>query len=153
MVRRWRPSAMPCRRRARRHERRTQSRPFVQSLPANPLPVSFVSSCGDRQEKLMSDSIRDILYALRGFRRAPLAALTIVATVSIGLGLVAVAFTVLNALLFRVDAVPNVHELFAVERPPTSDGDRQRFTRAQSDALLRETNVFTNAYAQLDRKR
>src|SRR5262245_48377825 len=103
----------------------------------------------DGGTSVVEDTMRDILYALRGFKRAPLAALTIVATVSLGLGLVAVAFTVLNALLFRVDAVPRVHELFAVERPPTSDGDRQRFTRAQFEALRQETNVFTNAYAQL----
>lgn len=68
-------------------------------------------------------------------------------TVALGLGLVAVAFTVLNALLFRVDAVPNVHEMFAV-RPHASGGERQPFTRAQFDALRRETHVFTDAYAE-----
>ena len=31
----------------------------------------------------------------------------------------------------------------------TSDGERQRFTRAQFDALRRETTVFTDAYAEL----
>jgi hypothetical protein len=76
-------------------------------------------------------------------------AFTIVSTVALGLGLFAVAFTVLNALLFRVDAVPNVHEMLAVERPQTSDGERQRFTRAQFDALRRETTVFTDAYAEV----
>jgi predicted permease len=95
------------------------------------------------------DSMRDISYALRTFKRAPLVAFTIVATVALGLGLVAVAFTVLNSLLFRVDAVPNVHEMFAVERPRTSDGEHQGFTRAQFDALRRETSIFTDAYAQL----
>ena len=40
--------------------------------------------------------------------RAPLAALTIVATVAIGLGVVAVLFTILNMFLFRVDAVPDI---------------------------------------------
>ena len=94
-------------------------------------------------------TMRDILYALRAFKRAPLVAFTIVSTVALGLGLVAVAFTVLNALLFRVDAVPNVHEMFAVERPQTAGTDRQSFTRAQFDVLHRETSVFTDAYAQL----
>ena len=70
-------------------------------------------------------------------------------TVALGLGLVAVAFTMLNALLFRVDQVPDVHEMFAVERTRTSDGERERFTRAQFDALRRETDVFTDAYAEL----
>jgi predicted permease len=46
-------------------------------------------------------------------------------------------------------AVPDVHEMFAVGRPRTSDGEGQRFTRAQLDALRRETNVFTDAYAEV----
>jgi predicted permease len=95
----------------------------------------------------LDDTIRDILYALRTFARAPLVAFTIVSTVALGLGLITVAFTVANALLFRVDGVPDVHEMFAVERPRISDGERQHFTRAEFDALRRETNVFTDAYA------
>ena len=106
--------------------------------------------CRDaRGTALLDDTIRDILYALRTFKRAPLVALTIVSTVALGLGLVAVAFTLLNALLYQVDAVPDVHEMFSVERTRTSDGERLPFTRAQFDALRRDTNVFTDAYAAL----
>ena len=97
-----------------------------------------------READLFGDTIRDIVYALRTFKRAPLVAFTIVSTVALGLGLVAVAFTLLNALLFRVDGVPDVHEMFAVGRPPTSGDDRHAFTRAQFDALRRETDVFTD---------
>ena len=50
-------------------------------------------------------------------------------------------------MLFSADQVPDVDEMFAVEQPRTSDGERRRFTRAQFDALRRETNVFTDAYA------
>jgi predicted permease len=100
-----------------------------------------------RMRSLVDDTVRDILYALRTFKRAPLVAFTIVSTVALGLGLVAVAFTVLNALLFRVDAVPNVHEMFAV-LPQASGGERQPFTRAQFDALRRETDVFSDVYAE-----
>ena len=79
--------------------------------------------CRDaRGTAFVDDTGRDIRYALRTFKRAPLVAFTIVSTVALGLGLVAVVFTMLNALLFRVDAVPDVHEMFAVERPQTSDG-------------------------------
>src|SRR5262245_59551141 len=92
---------------------------------------------------------RDLFYALRALKRAPLVAFTIVSTVSLGLGLVAAVFTVLNALVFRVDAVPDVHEMFAVARPRTSNDERQRFTRAQFDALRRETTVFIDSYAEL----
>jgi len=98
---------------------------------------------------LLADALRDTHYALRGFKRAPVVALTVVSTVALGLGLIAVAFTLINALLFRVDQVPDVHEMFAVERPRTGDGERQPFTRAQFDALRRETTVFTDAFAQI----
>ena len=94
-------------------------------------------------------TIRDIVYALRGFKRAPLAAFTIVATVGLGLGLVAVVFTFLNAFVFRVDQVPNVEDMFGLERPQSSIGERRPFTRADLDALRRETNVFTDAYAEV----
>jgi hypothetical protein len=102
-----------------------------------------------RGTAFVDDTVRDIFSALRAFKRAPLVAFTIVSTVALGLGLIAVAFTVLNALLFRVDAVPDVHEMFAVERPRTSDDERPRFTRAQFEALCRETTVFTDAYAEV----
>jgi predicted permease len=97
----------------------------------------------------VDDTVRDISYALRTFKRAPLVAFTIVFTVALGLGLVAAVFTILNAMLFRVDAVPGVQEMFAVERPPTANGDPTHFTRAQFDALRRETNVFSDSYAEV----
>ena len=103
---------------------------------------------GARGGAFVENTARDVLYALRAFRRAPLVAFTIVSTVGLGLGLVAVAFTLLNWLLFRVDRVPRVHEMFAVERPRTADDEPQRFTRAEFDALRRETSVFTDIYAQ-----
>ena len=43
-------------------------------------------------------------------------ALTIVTTVGLGLGLVAVVFTLHNALVFRVDDVRNLHERWCSER-------------------------------------
>ena len=106
--------------------------------------------CRDaRRTSLVDDGIRDIAYALRGFRRAPLVTFIVVSTVALGLGLVAVAFTFLNVFLFRVDRVPNVHEMFALERPRAAASEREHFTRAQFDALRRETSVFTDAFAQV----
>jgi predicted permease len=114
-----------------------------------PVPLA-ADRCRDvRGIGFIDDTVRDVLYSVRAFRRAPLAAATIVSTVALGLGLVAAVFTVLNVLLFRVDVVPGVRQMFAVERPRTGDGDRPRFTRAQYEALRRETAVFTDAYAEL----
>src|ERR671923_2457386 len=64
-----------------------------------PVPLA-ADECRDaRGIGFVDDLARDIRYALRAFRRAPLAAATIVATVALGLGLVAVVFTVYDILL------------------------------------------------------
>jgi predicted permease len=95
----------------------------------------------------VDNTLRDVQYALRTFAKAPLTAFTIVATVAVGLGVVAVLFTVLNTLLFRVDQVPDVGEMYAVDRPPTVTDDAPPLTRAAFEAMRTETHVFTNAYA------
>src|SRR5688572_31348638 len=90
--------------------------------------------------------LRDVRYAWRTLRRAPLAAATIVVTVSLGLGLVAAVYTILNAVVFSVDAVRNPYELYGVERERSAIAEPQTFTRAEYDALLRETDVFQSAF-------
>ena len=107
--------------------------------------------CRDaRGTALVDGVVRDVLYAWRSFRRAPLVALTIVTTVGLGLGLVAVVFTLLNGALFRVDEVRNPHELFAVVRQQSANAEPERFTRPQYEALGRETGVFSDAFATMD---
>ncbi len=104
----------------------------------------------ERGTAFIDNTIGDLQYALRTFRRAPLATLTIVVTVAIGLGLVAVLFTVLNVLLFRTDSVPDITEIYAVERPQQANGDLSKFTRQRFEALRSDTNVFTEAYAAVN---
>src|ERR671918_862437 len=106
-------------------------------------------ACRDeRGTAFVDNTIRDVQYATRTFRRAPLAAITIVVTVAIGLGAVAVLFTILNRFLFRVDTVPDINAMYGVERT-RSNGDRSPLTRPQFEALRKETRVFTDAYAAL----
>jgi predicted permease len=106
--------------------------------------------CRDARGTGVVDGLaRDILYALRTFRRAPLAALTIVATVALGLGLIATAFTLYSVFFLRSDAVPNVSELVAVERSTRSGADALSFSRAEYEAMRRETSVFTDIVAML----
>ena len=90
----------------------------------------------------------DTGFALRMLRRTPLVALTVVATIALGLGVVAVAFTFFDTFLFRVDAVRNPDELFAMERP-ARPGSRSviPFTRPEYEAIHRETDVFTDVVA------
>jgi predicted permease len=91
---------------------------------------------------------QDVRYAVRSFRATPLVALTIMATVGLGLGLVTVVFTLLNAIIFRADEVRNPHELFAVERHSTVNEEPEYFTRGQYNALIRETDVFSGSAAK-----
>ena len=118
-----------------------------------PVPLA-ADQCRDaRGTGFVDDLARDILYALRTFRRAPLSALTIVATVALGLGLVAAVFTVYSVFMLRTDAVQSPGELFAaqmVQRAGPGTEPYVFFTRADYDAMRRETSVFTDAFAMQD---
>jgi len=106
--------------------------------------------CRDQRGTAVLDhAIGDIHYALRTFKRAPLAAATIVCTVAIGLGLIGVLFTVLNMLLFRVDHVPDIHEMFTVARPQTEQASGQPLTLPLFNAMRQETKVFSGMYAEI----
>ena len=98
----------------------------------------------ERGTAIVENTIRDVQYALRTFAKAPLTAFTIVATVAIGLGVVAMVFTVLNTLVFREDNVPDISEMYEVVRPGDNGG---LITRPVFDAMQAETSVFTDAYA------
>jgi predicted permease len=105
-------------------------------------------ACRDeRRTAFVDNTIGDLQYAVRTFRRAPLAAFTVVMTVAIGLGVVAVLFTILSTFLFHVDTVPAIAEIHAIERPQPGDGQRSLLTRPQFEGLRRDTNVFSDAYA------
>jgi predicted permease len=107
--------------------------------------------CRDqRGTAVIDNTVRDIQYALRTSMMAPLAAFTIVATVAIGLGVVAVLFTVLNAALFRVDNVPDIEQMYGVQRPPQASVNPAPFTRPVLEAMRSETGVFTGVYAAVD---
>jgi hypothetical protein len=101
----------------------------------------------ERGTAVIDNTIRDVQYAWRAFAKAPLAAVTIVVTVAIGLGVVAVLFTVLNALLFRVDQVPDIGEMYEVQRTELASGDGSPLTRPVFESMQADAHVFTDAYA------
>jgi putative ABC transport system permease protein len=115
------------------------------------LKLQAGDECRDERGTAWIDAlVRDVLYTGRSIRRAPLVSLTIVTTVALGLGLVAVVFTFLNEVIFRVDEVRNAHELFAVERQRSAEAAPTSFTRSQYDALVRETSAFSDAFGITD---
>ena len=91
--------------------------------------------------------LNDLRHAWRALAKAPLASLTIVVTVALGLGVVAVLFTILNTLVFRADQVPGIDAMVAVERTPADDRDDAVLTHALFEALRTDTQVFSDAYA------
>lgn len=101
-----------------------------------------------RPHALLDTTVRDLRFAIRSLTRAPLAAATIVATIALGLGAVAVLFTLLNAFLFRVDSVPDVGEMYQVE-VSTADGTPVPLTRPDLDAMRTETTAFAGSYATI----
>jgi predicted permease len=108
-------------------------------------PTVVADECRDeRGTAFIDNTVKDVQYALRTFVKAPLASFTIVATVAVGLGLVAMVFTVFSALVFRVDNVPDITEMFEVVRPGDNGG---QLTRPVFDAMQAETSVFTDLYA------
>src|SRR5437660_10011062 len=56
--------------------------------------------------------LQDVRYALRGFRRTPGFALTIIATIALGLGLNTTLFTIFNAYVLRPVAVRDRYSLY-----------------------------------------
>ena len=119
------------------------------SASFGPVPLAADECRDQRGTAFIDNTIRDLSYALRTFARAPLASFTIVATVGLGLGIVTVVFSMLNIFLFRIDIVPDLHEMFAVERPRDANDEWPRFTRPQFDAMARETSVFAGMFAEL----
>src|SRR5262245_35368948 len=70
-----------------------------------PVPLAADRCRDERGIGFFEALARDVHFALRTLRRAPLVALTVVMTIALGLGVVTVAFTFFNAFFFRVDAV------------------------------------------------
>jgi predicted permease len=102
----------------------------------------------------MDKLLYDLRYAVRTLAQTPGVACTVILTLGLGLGLVAAVFTIFNAYIFRADEVRDPHELFAVRRQPTATAEAEPFTPDAYDALLRETEIFTDAMAlgpQIDR--
>ena len=120
---------------------------------SDPRPLAADECRDERGTAFIDNTIRDIQYALRTFRRAPLAAFTIVVTVAIGLGVVAVLFTVLNTFLFRVDKVPDITRCTASSGRPRPTASRSRFTRPQFEAMRSGDQRLHRRLRRVDRHR
>lgn len=82
----------------------------------------------------LEDAVQDVRYALRSLARAPAFALSVIATIGIGVGITSSAFTVLDAYLLRPFDVRDPGALFSVNWMDR-EGRYHDLTRADVDAL------------------
>jgi len=98
----------------------------------------------DAIEQLMQDA----RYALRGFRRAPRFALTVVLTIGLGLGLVTSAFTIFDAYVLRLFEVRDPHSLFEM-RLHDRWGRERNASWNEYQALTRANPAFSESFASV----
>jgi len=69
--------------------------------------------------------LRDVRYALRGFRRNPIFTLTVIATLALGIGATTAVFSVVDRILFR--SLPYAHDDRLVSIGTVHSLERQEF--------------------------
>jgi predicted permease len=90
--------------------------------------------------------IHDVRYALRGVRRSPLFAISVAATIGLGLGVLCSAFTVVNAYVFRPIDLPEPWSLYELSWDSNSVR-RQGFRLADVAAMRTDARLFSGIAA------
>ena len=93
---------------------------------------------------------QDLRYGVRGLRRSRAFLMTTVLTLAVGVGLLAVAFTVVNAYVLRPYAVRDPQQLHQVGWRSRDDGG-QSFRWREYQELRERTDVFDAAVAESTR--
>jgi predicted permease len=112
--------------------------------------VQTAEAYRDRQGFPLLESLwQDVRYAVRTLRRTPLFAMTVTATMGLGLGLLGSAFTLLNAYLLKPIDLPDPHALYSLGWD-TDAARRLRFTLADYEALQPEARRLAGVAAAQD---
>jgi predicted permease len=86
--------------------------------------------------------LQDLRYAWRGIRHSPAFVATTVGTLAVGLGLLTIAFTIVNAYVLRPFAVRDPQELHQIVWHARDDGG-QGFRWSDYEELRRRTDLFS----------
>jgi predicted permease len=100
----------------------------------------------DTRWRWLEELRQDVAFAIRTFRRAPGFAVTVVATIALGLGLLSSAFTFFDAYVLRPLVVRDPASLFEISWN-TADGHVHRFSWPQYQRLRGEHRPFSDAIA------
>jgi predicted permease len=99
-----------------------------------------------RGTQFIETSLRDIQYALRGFRRNPLFVLTVTGTIALGLGLNVALFTLFNVIVLRPFAVRDPYSLYAFTWVNRS-GNYHAFSWREFEKFRESNPVFSDVMA------
>src|SRR5450432_2438911 len=91
---------------------------------------------------------QDLRYAVRGFRKTPAFALTVIGTIGLALGLNTTVFTVFDAYLLKPHAVRDPYSLYSFTWV-TTKGQDHKFTWPEYEDLSRRKSVFTDVLANV----
>jgi predicted permease len=99
---------------------------------------------------------QDIRFALRGFRRSPTFALTVVLTIALGLGVNASVFTIFNAYVLRPLALRDPRSLYEVSfQDRTGRGQSlswRQYQELRALSISSESFAYTNVSARSDQR-
>ncbi|HUK30018.1 MAG TPA: ADOP family duplicated permease [Candidatus Acidoferrum sp.] len=95
---------------------------------------------------LIADSIRDVRYALRSYRRTPLFAATVVATIALGLGLNTALFTIFDAYYLQSVNVKDPQGLYEAGWIDQT-GAGHDFTWDEYHRFVAQNAAFSEAFA------
>jgi predicted permease len=103
--------------------------------------------CRDaRGTRLIEETLADVWYALRAFRRAPVFVLTVVVTIALPLGLITALFTIFNAYVLRPVAVHEPHSIYQYTWTDRR-GAGHSFSWAEFEAFRDDNPVFSGVAA------
>jgi predicted permease len=95
-----------------------------------------------RGTQLVENALRDIKYALRGFRRSPLFVCTVVGTIALGLGLNAALFTIFDNFVLRPFPVRDPYSLYAFDWADRS-GHGHHLSWSEFEKFSKDNPVFS----------
>src|SRR5579871_3962488 len=102
--------------------------------------------CRDqRRINFVETLFQDVRYALRGFRRTPLFAITVIATIALGLGINTAVFTIFNAYVLRPISVRDPSSLFELDWK--NRGGWFSPTAGQYEQIRQENPALSETYA------
>ena len=131
----------------------TIARDFIVTLPrawwTTIRPRRRTPSASRTERQVMHNLLKDIRYALRGFRRKPGFAIIAVTALGLGIGLTTAMFSIVNGVVLRGLPVEEPHEIMAINRVNPSEGASRLISRVHDYVDLAERQTTFDGLAAM----